>query len=249
MTAPIIEGAEPFHADGDDRGVLVVHGFTGNPQSMRPVAEALADAGFTVDLPLLPGHGTAVEDMIETTFPDWLGEAERAYEALAASCRTVAVVGLSMGGALTAWLASDHPEIAGVACINAVVSTPEGMHGSVEQMLAAGETVMAGIGSDIAKEGVVELAYADTPLKPILSLFEAAADVGTRLGRITCPVLIVTSPQDHVVDPSNSDLLAESVAGPVERVTAPDSYHVVTLDHDGPAVVEAITAFCTKVCA
>ncbi|CAN5557143.1 alpha/beta fold hydrolase [soil metagenome] len=249
MTAPIIEGAEPFHADGDDRGVLVVHGFTGNPQSMRPVADALAAEGFTVDLPLLPGHGTAVEDMIETSFPDWLGQAERAYEALAASCRTVAVVGLSMGGALTAWLASDHPEIAGVACINAVVTPPEGMREGVEQMLAAGEVVMAGIGSDIAKEGAVESAYAATPLKPILSLFEAAAEVETRLNRISCPVLVVTSPQDHVVDPVNSDVLAGAVSGPVERVTAPDSYHVVTLDHDGPAVVEAITTFCTKVCA
>lgn len=249
MPAPIIEGAEPFRTDGADRGVLVVHGFTGNPQSMRPVADALATAGFAVELPLLPGHGTAVEDMVDTTFDDWRGEAERAYERLAASCRTVAVVGLSMGGALTAWLASDHPEIVGVACINAVVTPPDGMREGVEAMLASGEVTMDGIGSDIAKEGVVELAYPDTPLRPLLSLFDAATELEGRLGRISCPVLVVTSPQDHVVDPTNGDVLADAVAGPVERFTAADSYHVATLDHDGPAVVEAVVRFCTKVCA
>ncbi len=247
MSAPIIEGAEPFFAEGDDRGALVVHGFTGNPASMRGVAEALAAEGFTVDLPLLPGHGTAVEDMVETGFADWLDEAERAYAALAGRCRSVAVVGLSMGGALTAWLASEHPEIAGIACLNAVVSAPEGMRDAVEEMLAGGIDRMPGIGSDIAKEGVAESAYPDTPLRPLVTLFDAADDLTERLGRITCPVLVVTSPQDHVVDPANGDVLATAVSGPVERMTASDSYHVVTLDHDGPAVIEAVVAFCAKV--
>ncbi len=71
MTAPIIPGAEPWSAPGGSNGVLVLHGFTGNPQSMRPLAEALAAAGFTVELPLLPGHGTAVEDMVPTRWEDW----------------------------------------------------------------------------------------------------------------------------------------------------------------------------------
>lgn len=249
MSAPIIEGAEPFHAEGDDRGALVIHGFTGNPASMRGVAEALAADGFTVDLPLLPGHGTAVADMMETGFADWLGDAERAYASLAERCRSVAVVGLSMGGALTAWLASEHPEIAGIACLNAVVSPPDGMRAAVEEMLAGGAVVMPGIGSDIAKVGVAESAYADAPLRPLLTLFDAAAELETRLGRIACPVLIVTSPRDHVVDPTNGDVLAGAVAGPVERFTAADSFHVVTLDHDGPAVIETVTAFCARVTA
>lgn len=249
MTADIIPGAEPFSAAGDQRGVLVMHGFTGNPQSMRPVAEALAAAGLTVELPLLPGHGTVVEDLIPTTWADWLGATEAAYAELASRCEKVAVVGLSMGGALTAWLASDHPEIAGIACLNAIVTEPPGMRELVQEMIDGGMAVMPGIGSDVAKEGVVESAYADTPLRPIQSLFEAAGELEERVGRIACPVLIVTSPQDHVVDPSNSDVLAAGVSGPVERMTAPDSYHVVTLDHDGPAVAEAVVAFCEKVTA
>lgn len=247
MTAPIIEGAGPITIEGGDRGVLVVHGYTSDPRSMRPVADALGRAGLTVAVPLLPGHGTSVEDLIPTGFPDWLAAAEAAYLDLAARCRSVAVVGLSMGGAITAWLASEHPEIAGIACLNAIVTPPEGMRPVLEELLAAGTEIIPGIGSDIAKPDVTESAYADTPLRPLLSLFDAADAFEERLGRIACPVLVVNSPQDHVVDPANSDVLAASVAGPVERVTAPNSYHVVTLDHDAPAVIEAVVAFCTEV--
>ena len=71
MTAPVIPGAEPYSATGDARGALVLHGFTGNPQSIRGLALALADAGFTVEMPLLPGHGTDVADMVPTRWEDW----------------------------------------------------------------------------------------------------------------------------------------------------------------------------------
>ena len=46
VTAPVIPGAEPYSAVGDGRGALVLHGFTGNPQSVRGLALALADAGL-----------------------------------------------------------------------------------------------------------------------------------------------------------------------------------------------------------
>lgn len=66
----VMAGAEPFSAKGDRRGALVVHGFTGCPQSMRPLGEALAKAGFTVEVPRLPGHGTTPEDMVNYRFSD-----------------------------------------------------------------------------------------------------------------------------------------------------------------------------------
>ena len=77
-----------------------LHGFTGNPQSMRPLAEAVAAEGYTVELPLLPGHGTAVEDMVPTRWSDYVTAAEAAYIDLARRCDAVAVVALSMGGTL-----------------------------------------------------------------------------------------------------------------------------------------------------
>ena len=72
MTHPIIPGAEPWsHVATDGApGALCIHGFTGNPGSMRGVAEAFAAAGFHVELPMLPGHGTHMDDMLPTGWPD-----------------------------------------------------------------------------------------------------------------------------------------------------------------------------------
>ncbi|MEY2421556.1 MAG: carboxylesterase [Acidimicrobiaceae bacterium] len=248
MPEPIIRGAEPESIDGGPNGALVIHGFTSNPHSMKGVAHALADAGFAVELPLLPGHGTAVEDMIPTGWSDWLGAAEEAYGKLAARVPgNVIVVGLSMGGALTCWLASEHPELAGIVAINAVVTQPEGMAEIVQQLLDNGDEVMDGIGSDIADPEVHELAYPETPLRPLLTMMEAAGEFQERLRRIACPVLIVTSRQDHVVAPENSDVLAESVTGPVERLWLERSYHVATQDYDKAEVEAAVVDFAKRV--
>lgn len=243
----VMPGAEPWSADGGAAGALVLHGFTGNPSSMRGLAEALAGAGFAVELPRLPGHGTRVEDMMATTFADWLGEAEAAYQRLASRCEKVVAVGLSMGGALVTWLASDHPEVAGAVFINALASVPEGMQEAVEGMLAQGMDRMDGIGSDIADPDAHESAYAETPLVPLRSLFAVAPDVPGRLRRITCPSLVITSVQDHVVDPSDSDIIATSVRGPVERLRLERSFHVATQDYDKGIVESATVDFARKV--
>ena len=249
MTAPIMPGAEPLSVEGGVNGALVIHGFTGNPGSMRGVAEALVDAGFSVEMPLLPGHGTAVEDMIETGWPDWLAGAEAAYQALAARCEKVVIVGLSMGGGLTAWLGSEHPEVAGLVCINPLVQEPEGMREIIEAIAAEGTELIDGIGADIADPDATEAAYPQTPVRPLLTLFTAADELSHRLERITCPVLIITSVDDHVVAPVNSDTLAERVTGPVERLYARRSYHVVTLDYDRAEVIAATVDFARKVTA
>src|SRR3978361_677452 len=116
--ADILAGAEPFSAAGSSRaGALVLHGFTGNTQSMQPLAHPFAGAGYTVELPLLPGHGTTVEDMARTGWADWFAAADAAYRELAGRVDKVVVAGLSMGGSLTLALALAHPEIAGIVLV------------------------------------------------------------------------------------------------------------------------------------
>ncbi|GAC1355803.1 MAG: alpha/beta fold hydrolase [Acidimicrobiales bacterium] len=250
MSAPVIPGAEPASFAGGPNGVLVVHGFTGNPQSMRGLAEAFAGAGYTVEMPLLPGHGTAVQDMVPTRWSDWSAAAEAAYVDLAGRCERVAVAGLSMGGTLITWLAENHPEIAAVVAINAAVEAPDpSVVEMLDGMLAEGTELMPAIGSDVAKPGVTELAYEGTPVAAARSLFDAIKDVQARLGQISCPVLVFTSTQDHVVAPSAGDVLATSVAGPVERVTLERSFHVATLDYDAEEIERRSVEFLAKVMA
>ncbi|MEZ5216024.1 MAG: alpha/beta fold hydrolase [Ilumatobacteraceae bacterium] len=248
MTIEIMPGAEAWSADGGSLGVLCLHGFTGNPSTMRPIAEAAAEAGYSVELPRLPGHGTTIEDMLSTGFRDWAGEAEAAYQRLAARTDRIVVAGLSMGGALTLHVGLAHPDVAGLICINPVTKPldPEILE-MARGMLAEGTTVIPGIGSDIADPDAVESAYPGTPLQPLFSMIEdGIMPMTDRFGELSAPLLLMTSPQDHVVDPSNSDHLAETAGGPVERVSLERSYHVATLDFDRDLVIERVLDFLRR---
>jgi carboxylesterase len=245
----LVPGAEPWSAEGGRAGALCLHGFTGNPGSMRGLAEAFAAAGFTVELPRLPGHGTTVEEMMTTGWADWTAEVEAAYQRLAARTDKVVVSGLSMGGSLTLWTALQHPEVAGIVCINpATKPQPAELMEIVHGMVDDGTDVMPGIGADIADPDATESAYEQTPLRPLISLVEdGLASLSGRYSEITCPLLLLTSPQDHVVEPSNGDFLAETFGGPVERISLERSYHVATLDFDKDVIFEAAVAFGRKV--
>ena len=243
----IIPGCEPWSAPGGPHGALVLHGYTGSPQSVRGLAEALHEAGFAVELPLLPGHGTSVDDLADTTWDDWSATAEGAYQSLAGRVDKVVVAGLSMGGALTLWLAARHPELAGIVCINPVVDLGAELVDGIRQMLDGGADRMPAIGSDVADPAAQEKAYDATPLRPLLSAADAAAEGLDDLVKVACPVLLMTSPQDHVVDPRNSDVAAERVSGPVERVTLERSYHVATLDYDKDVIFERSVEFARRV--
>lgn len=245
----LIEGAEPWsHVGSLDVGVVCLHGFTGNPASMRGVAKAMADAGFHVELPRLPGHGTTVDDMMTTGWSDWTGEANAAFQRLSGRVSRIVVAGLSMGGTLTLWLGARHPSIAGLICINALAApmNPD-LVDMAKGMLDEGTPSIPGIGSDIADPDVKENSYDATPIAPFLSLAGGVSDLQAGIAGITCPVLLMTSPQDHVVEPSNSDHIAGLVAGRVERITLERSYHVATLDYDRAIVEHSAVEFAKQV--
>jgi carboxylesterase len=230
-------------------GVLVVHGFTGSPQSMRPLAEAFAAAGYTVELPLLPGHGTSIEDMIPLRFADFMAAAEAAYVDLASRCEKTLVAGLSMGGTITCRIAADHLEVAGIVLVNPLVApAADSFLDILTGTAAAGLDRMTAIGSDIAKEGVTELAYEATPVEALISLFNSLGDLEGRLGDITCPALLLQSRNDHVVPPVESgDLLVAKSGGPVERVWLENSFHVATLDNDKDEIEKRSVEFAHQV--
>lgn len=248
MSAPVLPGAEAWSAPGGPTGALVIHGFTGSPQGMRGLAEAFASAGFTVELPRLPGHGTTVEEMATTGWSDWSAAVREAYLDLAGRCERVVAAGLSMGGTLAAWLGAHHPELAGLVLVNAAAGMADDeLRKGLEDLLSQGIELIPGVAGDIADPGSKELGYDQVPVRSLLSLSEAMLDLEARLADIRCPVLILNSPQDHVVPPHASDRLAASVSGPVERVTLERSYHVATLDYDRDLIERAAVDFARRV--
>jgi carboxylesterase len=102
----------------------------------------------------------------------------------------------------------------------------------IDSLIEGGDELVPGVGSDIAQEGSIESAYAELPLRAARSLFGAAEEISSALSSVTCPILLFSSTQDHVVAPVSGDRLVEGVRGPVERVVLERSFHVATLDYD-----------------
>jgi carboxylesterase len=244
---PLLPGAEPFRHDGGPIGALLCHGFTGTPQSLRPWAEHLAAADVTVRLPRLPGHGTTVAEANLTTWHDWYAELERNLAELSAQCEQVFVMGLSMGGTLAIRLAEEHGgEITGLVLVNPSLLTkrPDRFLLPVLRLFVPSWT---GIASDIKKPGEVELAYDRIPMKAAYSLSKLWITTRADLGKVTQPILIYRSADDHVVEPDSSALLKEKVASSdVREVVLEDSYHVATLDNDAPTIFEGSVEFVRR---
>jgi carboxylesterase len=242
---PVLPGAEPFSVDADGAsgqiGVVVSHGFTGTPQSMRGWAEHLAAAGFSVRLPRLPGHGTTWQEMNDTRWPDWYAEIRRAYDELAVRCQTVFAVGLSMGGTLVTKLAEDladeaDDKLAGLVLVNAAYGTMR-RDAAFARYLTWAVKSRPGIGSDIKKTGMSELGYDKTPLKAFVSLQDLWRVVVPDLGKVRLPILYFHSTEDHVVDPLSAKLLHAGATGTtVTEVALTNSYHVATVDNDAEQI-------------
>ena len=249
MTA-LIPGAEPWSHNGTSRsGALVIHGLTSNPDSMRGVAKGLAAAGFHVELPLLPGHGTVMEDLVPIRWSHFVDAAHAAYATLAARVDKVVVVGLSLGGALTLRMGADHPEVAGLVCVNpaAEPQVPEVID-MLQGMIDAGTEVLPSIRGDIADPDATESGYDGTPLGTMLSIIvDGLAPLAGEYPKMHMPMLLLNSPQDHVVEPKQSEFLAANYGGPIERVTLDRSYHVATLDYDKELIIESTVAFAQRV--
>jgi carboxylesterase len=247
--------AEPFHADaaptGPDGlrvGVLLLHGFTGSPASMVPWGRRLAERGYAVSVPRLPGHGTTWRDLNRTTFTDWHAEAERSLEKLQANCDRVVVGGLSMGGALALRLAADHGrDVAGLVLVNPAVNIDRW---DVKLLPVLRHVVPSfpGITDDIAKEGVTEYGYDRTPLHAAHSMLRGFKALRTDLPQVTQPLLLLRSKVDNVVDPSSARIITSRVSSrDLVEVTLEDSYHVATLDHDADRIEELSAEFIERV--
>lgn len=248
MTDDILPGCEPF-SSGNAKGVLVLHGFTGNPYSMRPLAQRCAEAGYSVELPRLPGHGTSMEDLVPRRWGDFVEVALASYDELAGRCDRVAVVGLSVGGGLTALIAEQRPTVAGCVFINPMLKGPgaeieQGLRDLIDSGLEVLET---GGASDIKKEDTSEAKYDGWPLRALQSVIDGVEVVDANLSKITAPSLLLSSREDHTVAPENGDEIVSKSSGPVERVWLEESYHVATLDNDQALVERATLEFLAKV--
>jgi carboxylesterase len=186
--------------------------------------------------------------MNRTGWQDWYDELVRAFEKLRAEHDQVVVGGLSMGGGLVLKLAAERgPEVSGIMLVNAAVAS------SNRQLLAVPLLKrllpsMPGVGNDIKKPGQDERGYDRVPLKALGSMLAGWKAIREELPRVTQPIVHFRSAEDHVVDPSSSQLIARTVSSrEVRERVLENSYHVATLDHDAPVIFEESLEFVRRV--
>jgi len=235
---PVLPGAEAYAHDGGPTGVLLCHGFTGSPQSLRPWAEYLADAGLSVSLPRLPGHGTTWQEMGRTRWEDWFAEVNRAFDELRSRADEIFVMGLSMGGCLALRLAELHGNaIRGLVLVNPSLTSDSALLFAAIHVVKFVVPSVKGIASDIKKPGAVEAGYDRTPVKAAASLPGLWRTTQQHLADLTQPVLVFHSETDHVVGPASISLLTRRLPpSQIEVRELSDSYHVATLDNDAEAI-------------
>ncbi len=234
-------GAEPFSADAGPVGVLVCHGFTGSPRTVRPWAEHLAAAGLTVRAPRLPGHGTTWQDLNRTGWPDWYGAAEGAFDELSGRCEQVFVAGLSMGACLAFRLAqAKGSAVSGLVVVNPSLA-PDTRLFLLAPVLKHLVPSLPGIAGDIKKPGD-EGGYSRVPVRAAASLPPLWKLTRRHLSEVTQPVLVYRSTVDHVVGPASMRVLRAALPAAQVRPLR-DSYHVATLDNDAPEIFQGTLAF------
>ncbi|MFA6299889.1 MAG: alpha/beta fold hydrolase [Nocardioides sp.] len=250
LASPMTAAARPELTGGRRIGVLLSHGFSGQPASIKPWGEHLAELGYAVSVPRLPGHGTTWQECNTTTWADWYGELTRAFDALCLENDAVVVGGLSMGGALALRLAADHPErVSGVILVNPAVATKR-LDVKLLPVLKHLVKSFPGIANDIKKPGGDEHGYPRTPLKAIHTLMKAWPPLVADLPKVTAPILYFRSVEDHVVDDASQPLITGRVSSrDVTVVPLAESYHVATLDNDAPQIFDESAAFVARTTA
>lgn len=220
-------------------GILLVHGFTGSPASMRPWAEYLNQRGYTVKVPLLPGHGTTPHDLNLVKWQEWPAKVESDLQELLRTCRTVFICGLSMGGGTTLNIATRYSkDLAGIILVNPMIHVKFVPH-QLAWAISRFQKMRDSVGDDIKRPGITEYGYDALPAVGVYELLKMLHYTRKRLHDVTAPMLLFHSVDDHTLPVTNTEIVMKDVGSrQKQRIELVNSYHVATLDYDQEVIFE-----------
>ena len=230
-------------------GVLLVHGFTGAPPSMRPWGEFLHSKGYTVRVPLLPGHGTKPEDLNKVKWQEWPAKVQSELDQLFKSCDQVFVAGLSMGGATTLFVAAENNNrLSGLILVNPMINRSSAVLSRLplwaKYLLTFTVKLRASVGNDIKRPGITEHGYDATASKGAYELFRMLKVTRPKLSKVTIPVQLFHSINDHTLPVCNTEIIMDEIGSTNKvRIELINSYHVATLDYDQELIFQNSLTF------
>jgi carboxylesterase len=225
-------------------GVLLVHGFTGSPASMRPWGEFLHSKGFTVRVPLLPGHGTHPENLNKVKWQEWPAKVEFELSELRKSCDVIFLVGLSMGGGTVLNVAASHNEsLSGLILVNPMIHV-KGVPVELAFFLSRLQKMRTSVGDDIKRPGVTEWGYDALPTRGVYQLLKMLRITRRNLPKITIPVQLFHSVEDHTLPVTNTEIILSEIGSiNKSRIELVNSYHVATMDYDQELIFQNSLTF------
>ena len=240
-----------WSADGSgpnkEIGVVLVHGYTGSPSSMRPWAEYLNQQGYTVRVPLLPGHGTKPEDLSEIKWQQWPEKVESELDELRKNCTKIFICGFSMGGGTTLHLATKHSDkIAGIILVNPMIHLPF-IGTKLAYLLSRIKKYRSSAGDDIKRPGVTQGGYDVMSTEGIYQILQMLKNTRANLHKVSVPMQLFHSVYDHTLPVSNTEIVMKGVGSLTkERIELTNSFHVATLDYDAEIIFERSSIFIDR---
>ena len=242
---PHLEG-EPFFWEAGSVGVLLSHGYTATTTEVRSLAKRLHEKGYTVAAPLLAGHGTKPEDLNRASWRDWADSAEKVYTQLAARCKQVFIGGQSMGGVIALYLASQHPEAAGVLLYAPAIKLTMSTLDKIK--LYAGSLFLSEVARDSLDGSDKWQGYPNLPLKGAIQLLQLQTATRPRLSQVKQPIIIFQGRKDMTVHPTAGDIILQGVSSTVkERHWMERSTHAIVIDCELDAVTDLTLRFMNMV--
>ncbi len=254
--------------------MLLIHGLTGTPAEMRPIAKRLAKQGFSVMCPALAGHCRAADDLRKSKWQDWYASMADAFEALQAEHKQVFVAGLSIGALIALKLAAEKGErVAGLGLMSSTffydgwnmprlkrkLLLPVVLHSPLRYFLHWDETPPYGIKCERTRAMVhAVLENRDAQATEKVGIFRTSAVTihesnrfikvaKAALPRVKSPALIVHSTEDDTASLKNAHFVAKRISSSkVETFFVDDTYHVVTLDKRRDDIAHRIAEFFKK---
>lgn len=241
---PHLEGG-PFFWGAGPVGVFLSHGFTATCAEARPLAQRLHAAGFSVAGPLLPGHGSVPQDLNRVCWQDWARAGEETYQQLKACCERVFVGGESMGAVLALYLASQHPEAAGVLAFAPALKLNLRPIDLLKLRLLA--PFVRWVPKQSLDGSTNWQGYPVNPLKGVLQLVEFQGVVRERLPLIHQPVMVMQGRLDTTVHPEVGEIILAGVSSTVKELYWMEkSSHVVIIDQELDEVTQQTLEFLKR---
>lgn len=217
--------ADAFEFAGDERGVLLLHGFSGTPAEVRDLGVRLHRLGYGVSGPTLPGHAGEPSELDEIRVDDYLRTVEAAFDAVRERYRVVHVVGFSMGGALGLYLAQNR-RMNALVTINAPIEMPQHVRRSVPFVAKINRNAPLPV-NPRALFG--HPGYPAMPAHSVATFLDVLEHVRAGLAHLTCPLLVLHGAGDVTVPASNAETIVRASGAHARSVIVPDAPHLMTM--------------------